>query len=59
MTGFKSAAHFSRMFKSAYSASPKEYRAKHASLQTEVGAGRESQPGRSANVGAEAKRVLG
>jgi AraC family transcriptional activator of tynA and feaB len=27
MAGFKSAAHFSRMFKSAYSVSPKEYRA--------------------------------
>jgi AraC-like DNA-binding protein len=29
MAGFKSAAHFSRMFKSAYSTSPKEYRAQH------------------------------
>jgi transcriptional regulator GlxA family with amidase domain len=28
MAGFKSAAHFSRMFKSAYKVSPKEYRAK-------------------------------
>jgi AraC family transcriptional activator of tynA and feaB len=27
MAGFKSAAHFSRMFKSAYGVSPKEYRA--------------------------------
>jgi AraC family transcriptional activator of tynA and feaB len=27
MAGFKSAAHFSRMFKSAYSVSPKEFRA--------------------------------
>jgi AraC-like DNA-binding protein len=27
MAGFKSAAHFSRMFKSAYGASPKDYRA--------------------------------
>jgi AraC-like DNA-binding protein len=30
MAGFKSAAHFSRMFKSAYHLSPKEYRANHA-----------------------------
>lgn len=30
MAGFKSAAHFSRMFKSAYSLSPKEYRASRA-----------------------------
>jgi AraC family transcriptional activator of tynA and feaB len=62
MTGFKSAAHFSRMFKAAYSASPKEYRAKHASAQTEAsarGAGRESHPGRSGAVGSEAKRVIG
>lgn len=29
MAGFKSAAHFSRMFKSAYGMSPKEYRASH------------------------------
>jgi AraC family transcriptional activator of tynA and feaB len=29
MAGFKSAAHFSRMFKSVYQVSPKEYRAKH------------------------------
>jgi AraC-like DNA-binding protein/mannose-6-phosphate isomerase-like protein (cupin superfamily) len=36
MAGFKSAAHFSRMFKSAYSVSPKEYRATHASEETEV-----------------------
>ncbi len=32
MAGFKSAAHFSRMFKSAYGASPREYRAGHAAL---------------------------
>jgi AraC family transcriptional activator of tynA and feaB len=30
MAGFKSAAHFSRMFKSAYGVSPKEYRANQA-----------------------------
>jgi len=30
MAGFKSAAHFSRMFKSAYGLSPKEYRANQA-----------------------------
>ena len=30
MAGFKSAAHFSRMFKTAYNLSPKEYRARHA-----------------------------
>ena len=30
MAGFKSAAHFSRMFKSAYQVSPKEYRESHA-----------------------------
>jgi len=30
MAGFKSAAHFSRMFKSSYGMSPKEYRAKGA-----------------------------
>jgi AraC-like DNA-binding protein len=29
MAGFKSAAHFSRMFKSTYGISPKEYRAQH------------------------------
>ena len=29
MAGFKSAAHFSRMFKSTYGMSPKEYRASH------------------------------
>lgn len=31
MSGFKSAAHFSRMFKSAYGCAPKEYRAKFES----------------------------
>jgi AraC family transcriptional activator of tynA and feaB len=36
MVGFKSAAHFSRMFKSTYNLSPKEYRAIHASMQTHV-----------------------
>jgi AraC-like DNA-binding protein len=36
MAGFKSAAHFSRMFKSAYGMSPKEYRASHADDQAEV-----------------------
>jgi len=36
MAGFKSAAHFSRMFKSAYSMSPKEYRASHASADSEA-----------------------
>ena len=30
MAGFKSAAHFSRMFKSVYQVSPKEYRESHA-----------------------------
>ena len=30
MAGFKSAAHFSRMFKSTYKVSPKEYRESHA-----------------------------
>jgi AraC-like DNA-binding protein len=30
MAGFKSAAHFSRLFKSEYSLSPKEYRAAHS-----------------------------
>jgi AraC family transcriptional activator of tynA and feaB len=30
MAGFKSAAHFSRMFKSTYGLSPKEYRASHS-----------------------------
>src|SRR5262249_16411301 len=30
MAGFKSAAHFSRMFKSTYQVSPKEYRESHA-----------------------------
>jgi AraC family transcriptional regulator, positive regulator of tynA and feaB len=34
MAGFKSAAHFSRMFKSTYDLSPKEYRAVHVSMQT-------------------------
>lgn len=33
MAGFKSAAHFSRMFKSAYHVSPKEYRASRAEEQ--------------------------
>src|SRR5580658_316472 len=36
MAGFKSAAHFSRMFKSTYDLSPKEYRAVHASTQTKT-----------------------
>jgi len=35
MAGFKSAAHFSRMFKSAYHQSPKEYRAVHAGMSTD------------------------
>jgi AraC family transcriptional regulator, positive regulator of tynA and feaB len=35
MSGFKSAAHFSRMFKAAYRESPKEYRANHAGAQSE------------------------
>jgi AraC-like DNA-binding protein len=33
MAGFKSAAHFSRMFKSTYNLSPKEYRAIHTGIQ--------------------------
>ncbi len=36
MAGFKSAAHFSRMFKSAYGVSPKEYRANHARAGTDA-----------------------
>lgn len=36
MAGFKSAAHFSRMFKSAYGCSPKEYRARLQST-TDIG----------------------
>jgi AraC family transcriptional activator of tynA and feaB len=33
MAGFKSAAHFSRMFKSTYDLSPKEYRANRANIE--------------------------
>jgi len=33
MAGFKSAAHFSRMFKSAYDLSPKDYRANHSDAE--------------------------
>jgi len=36
MAGFKSAAHFSRMFKSAYSMSPKEFRAMHPGEATQA-----------------------
>jgi transcriptional regulator GlxA family with amidase domain len=36
MAGFKSAAHFSRMFKSAYHVAPKEYRAQHVSTTVET-----------------------
>jgi AraC family transcriptional regulator, positive regulator of tynA and feaB len=36
MAGFKSAAHFSRMFKSAYSTSPKDYRANRAKDDAEA-----------------------
>lgn len=36
MAGFKSAAHFSRMFKSAYGMSPKEYRINRADLGADV-----------------------
>jgi AraC-like DNA-binding protein len=31
MSGFKSAAHFSRMFKDAYGCTPREFRAAHHS----------------------------
>ena len=46
MAGFKSAAHFSRMFKSAYSVSPKEFRAERATTKTgsSVRGDRESIP---------------
>jgi AraC family transcriptional regulator, positive regulator of tynA and feaB len=36
MAGFKSAAHFSRMFKSIYDVSPKEYRVIHAGMATDA-----------------------
>jgi transcriptional regulator GlxA family with amidase domain len=36
MAGFKSAAHFSRMFKDTYRVCPKEYRASHASAAAEL-----------------------
>jgi len=47
--GFKDAAHFSRMFKSTYSVSPKEYRANHVSADAEASAG----------AGRDAKRYSG
>lgn len=37
MAGFKSAAHFSRMFKGAYGCSPKEYRARRAAGANDAG----------------------
>lgn len=46
MAGFKSAAHFSRMFKSTYQLSPKEYRASHSEVGIEAIQGR--HPGRFA-----------
>jgi AraC family transcriptional activator of tynA and feaB len=59
MAGFKSAAHFSRMFKATYSISPKEYRANHASAQTEAAlrGERKSYPERAA--GTALKRYTG
>jgi AraC family transcriptional activator of tynA and feaB len=36
MAGFKSAAHFSRMFKSAYALSPKEYRVSRSSVPAPI-----------------------
>lgn len=36
MAGFKSAAHFSRMFKSTYKLSPKEYRAIHTGMRADA-----------------------
>jgi AraC-like DNA-binding protein/mannose-6-phosphate isomerase-like protein (cupin superfamily) len=61
MAGFKSAAHFSRMFKSAYNVSPKEYRANHARAQAEaaiLGDGK-LLPERSASTARDAKRCAG
>lgn len=40
MAGFKSAAHFSRMFKTAYGCAPKEYRSKFESVSREAQGGR-------------------
>lgn len=37
MAGFKSAAHFSRMFKSAYALSPMDYRVNHAESRAAMG----------------------
>jgi AraC-like DNA-binding protein/mannose-6-phosphate isomerase-like protein (cupin superfamily) len=58
MAGFKSAAHFSRMFKSAYNVSPKEYRANHARAQAEasIRGDRKLLPECSASTGRDAKR---
>jgi AraC family transcriptional activator of tynA and feaB len=58
MAGFKSAAHFSRMFKSAYQVSPKEYRANHARAQAEASmhGDRKLLPECSAGTGRDAKR---
>jgi AraC family transcriptional activator of tynA and feaB len=58
MAGFKSAAHFSRMFKSAYKVSPKEYRTNHARAQAEasIHGDRKLLPECSANTGRDAKR---
>jgi AraC family transcriptional activator of tynA and feaB len=48
MAGFKSAAHFSRMFKTAYNVSPKEYRASHVDAGTgaAMGDGRQARSSR-------------
>jgi AraC family transcriptional regulator, positive regulator of tynA and feaB len=61
MAGFKSAAHFSRMFKSAYQVSPKEYRANHARAQAEASILGEGKllPERSASTARDAKRCAG
>jgi transcriptional regulator GlxA family with amidase domain len=37
MAGFKSAAHFSRMFKSTFGSSPNQYRAQRAEAETAPG----------------------
>ena len=46
MCGFKSAAHFSRMFRSAYGCSPRDYRDAHS--RTEAQGPQEAQEAREA-----------
>jgi AraC-like DNA-binding protein len=59
MAGFKSAAHFSRMFKSTYRESPKEYRANHVNTESEPSPRGERAGYAAGVVGRDGRRCVG